>query len=99
MRFEAGMMYTLSSLADEGHVYGRKGQLVRKAAEFLEAQESRVVMTLDQMVKDRDLIVQSLGEDEEEPSTCLLFIMRRQVWRENYGSWPRLRPRTGCGML
>lgn len=66
VRLRSGMMYTLSSLADEGHVYGRKGQLVRKAAELLEAQESRVVMTLDQMVKDRDLIVQSLGEDEED---------------------------------
>lgn len=66
VRLRSGMMYTLSSLADDGHVFGRKSQLVEKAAELLEAEESRIVMTLDQMLKDQDLIVQSLAEDGEE---------------------------------
>lgn len=56
MRLRSGIMYTLSALADEGHVFGRKEQLTSKAAELLEAEESTIVMTIDQMLKDQDLM-------------------------------------------
>lgn len=56
VRLRSGIMYALSNLADEGHVYGEKEQLISRAAELLEADEAAVVMTLDQMLKDRDLI-------------------------------------------
>lgn len=56
VRLRSGIMYALSSLAEEGHVYGEKYQLVSHAAELLEAEESSVIMTLDQMLKDKDLI-------------------------------------------
>lgn len=56
VRLRSGIMYALSELADEGHVYGEKAQLVRHAAELLEAEEGLVVITLDQMLKDNDLI-------------------------------------------
>ncbi|MDE6701895.1 MAG: AAA family ATPase, partial [Acetatifactor sp.] len=56
VRLRSGIMYTLSNLADEGHVYGEKEQLISRAAELLEADEAPVVMTLDQMLKDKDLI-------------------------------------------
>lgn len=56
VRLRSGVMYTLSELADEGHVYGEKRQLIDRAAELLEADEAAVVMTLDQMLKDKDLL-------------------------------------------
>lgn len=56
MRLRSGIMYALSDLAEQGHVYGEKYQLARHAAELLEAEESSVIMTMDQMLKDRDLI-------------------------------------------
>lgn len=56
VRLRSGIMYTLSELADEGHVYAERGQLTQKAAGLLEAEESRIVMTMDQMLKDKDLI-------------------------------------------
>ncbi len=56
VRLRSGIMYTLSNLADEGHVYGEKEQLIGRAAQLLEADEAAVVMTLDQMLKDKDLI-------------------------------------------
>ena len=52
-------MYTLSCLADEGHVYGEREQLLRKAAELLGSEEAPLVMTMDQMIKDRDLILET----------------------------------------
>lgn len=56
VRLRSGILYTLSSLADEGHVYASRVQLIGRAAKLLEAEETSVVMTLDQMLKDQDLI-------------------------------------------
>ncbi len=56
VRLRSGIMYTLSELADEGHVYATKDQLIQEAARLLEAEDSFVVMTLDQMIKDKDVI-------------------------------------------
>ncbi|MFR8250044.1 MAG: helix-hairpin-helix domain-containing protein [Lachnospiraceae bacterium] len=61
VRLRSGILYTLSSLADEGHVYARKQQLIDRAAELLEAEESSVIMTLDQMMADQDLFGQKIG--------------------------------------
>ena len=66
VRLRSGILYTLSSLADEGHVYARKQQLIDRAAELLEAEESSVVMTLDQMLADQDLFGQKIPEEEEQ---------------------------------
>lgn len=56
VRLRSGIMYALSDLAQEGHVYGEKYQLVERASQLLEAEETAVIMTMDQMLKDKDLI-------------------------------------------
>lgn len=56
VRLRSGIMYALSDLAEEGHVYGEKYQLVERASQLLEAEETAVIMTMDQMLKDKDLI-------------------------------------------
>lgn len=56
VRLRSGVMYTLSELADQGHVYATREQLTQRAAALLEAEEPSIVMTLDQMLKDKDLI-------------------------------------------
>lgn len=63
VRLRSGIMFTLSTLADEGHVYAEKEQLIQKAAELLEADESCIVMTLDQMLADRDLIREKIQRE------------------------------------
>lgn len=59
VRLRSGIMYTLSRMADEGHAYAKKEQLEKKAAELLDAEPSAVVMTMDQMIKDKDLITET----------------------------------------
>lgn len=69
VRLRSGIMYALSNLAEEGHVYGEKYQLAKHAAELLEAEESTVIMTMDQMIRDKDLIrdwKSGFGEEEGE---------------------------------
>lgn len=62
VRLRSGILYTLSNLADEGHVFARKEQLIAKAVELLEAEENCIVMTLDQMLADQDVIRQDTPE-------------------------------------
>lgn len=64
VRLRSGIMYTLSSLADEGHVYAYKGQLIKRATELLEAEESSIVMTMDQMLADKDVISEPVSEEK-----------------------------------
>lgn len=58
LRLRSGIMYTLSELANSGHVYAEHEQLVSSAANLLEAEKEYIVMTADQMVKDKDLILE-----------------------------------------
>lgn len=66
VRLRSGIMYTLSSLADEGHVYALKEQLISRAAKLLEAEESSIIMTLDQMLHDKDVIREKLEKKTTE---------------------------------
>ncbi len=58
IRLRSGIMYTLGELAGAGHVYAEHGQLLVKASALLNAEEEYIVMTVDQMVKDNDLITE-----------------------------------------
>lgn len=56
VRLRSGLMYTLSELSNEGHVYAEKQQLIDKASGLLEASPETIVMTMDEMLKQGDLI-------------------------------------------
>ena len=55
-RIRSGIMYTLSELADEGHVFAQRQQLVEKAMNILEVEEHLIQMSLDHMISSEDLI-------------------------------------------
>ncbi len=56
VRLRSGILYTLSALADEGHVYAERDKLADKAVELLEADIANVQMTLDNMLQAEELI-------------------------------------------
>ena len=56
LRCRSGILYTLNALADEGHVYAEREQLVQKAVELLEAEETSITSALDRMLAAEDLI-------------------------------------------
>lgn len=60
VRVRSGILYTLSNLADEGHVFAKKDQLVKTAQELLEAEEQTVLMVIEPMVEAQDLIAQNV---------------------------------------
>ena len=63
VRCRSGIMYTLNQLADEGHCFAYREQLVEKAIVLLNASEPVIVMTMDQMLKDQDLILDADKEN------------------------------------
>lgn len=67
IRLRSGIMYTLSQLAEEGHVYARKNQLLQKAKELLEAEEIRIAAILETMLEEKEVI----GEESEISGKCI----------------------------
>lgn len=56
-RCRSGIFYTLNRLADEGHVYAVREQLVQTAGELLEADEEYICRALDDMIGGKDVIL------------------------------------------
>ena len=57
-RLRSGIMYTLNKLAELGHCFATREQLTASAAELLGVEEEFIVMTLDEMIKQKDVIVE-----------------------------------------
>ncbi len=58
VRLRSGLMYALSELSNEGHVYAERQQLVDKASELLEVSPETVIMTMDDMLRREELIIE-----------------------------------------
>ena len=70
VRLRSGIMYTLSELSNDGHVYARKQQLIKAASQLLEADENCIVMTMDEMFRTGDLILEkSIVKSDENGET------------------------------
>lgn len=54
-RCKSGINYTLSELADEGHVYAEEDQLVKSAKELLQADEEPIRDAMSEMVQAEEL--------------------------------------------
>ena len=72
VRLRSGLMYTLSELSNDGHVYADKQQLIDKASELLEAEPGTITMTMDDMIMKEELILEkniSKTDDDGNPVT------------------------------
>ena len=72
VRLRSGLMYTLSELSNDGHVYAGKQQLIHKASELLEASPETIIMTMDDMLSKGELIQEKnivKTDDEGNPVT------------------------------
>lgn len=67
IRLRSGIMYTLSQLAEEGHVYARREQLIKKAEELLGAEEIQIASILKNMLDEKEII----GENSEISGECI----------------------------
>ena len=71
-RLRSGIMYALNQLADEGHCYGTREQVLTAAGELLKVDEALLVMTLDEMMRQRDVIVEKAKVPADETADGVL---------------------------
>ena len=64
VRLRSGIFYTLNKLAEAGHCYATREQLIGKARELLEVEEPELEITLDEMIRTNDVIREVTGEQE-----------------------------------
>lgn len=70
VRLRSGILYTLNRLADDGHCYATREMLLQKGTELLEVEDNILSMTLDEMVRNHDVIIQPILPDspaDEDP--------------------------------
>ena len=82
IRLRSGIMYTLSELADEGHVYAERDQLIKKASELLEAEDTSIIMTMDQMLKDEELIREKIMVPQFAPDEVIPEDAAKEIEKE-----------------
>lgn len=64
VRLRSGIFYTLNKLAEAGHCYATREQLISKAGELLEVEEPELEITLDEMLRTNDVIRDQAEEQE-----------------------------------
>ena len=62
-RLRSGLLYTLNRLADDGHCYATRSLLIGKAAELLAVEDNMLSLTLDEMIRAKDVILEPVLKD------------------------------------
>jgi exodeoxyribonuclease V alpha subunit len=65
LRAEAGILYVLHQLADEGHVYYPYEPLVKKCQEILQADRDVIVKAFGAIAVNEQIVIEDLNEDIE----------------------------------
>ena len=77
-RCRSGLMYTLNKLSEEGHCFALRNQLIIKASELLEVTEPILNMTLDEMIRMKDVIIEKnvidISEGEEHAFADAIYL-------------------------
>lgn len=70
-RIEAGIIYALNEMSNEGHVYSPREVLLQKAAELLEVDPSLIPSAMERLAKDERIRIDLLSfqTGKEHPST------------------------------
>ncbi len=69
LRAEAGILFILNQLADDGHVYYPYDLLMEKCGEVLQIDRNIMVMALERLVVSQKVKIESLDENAQDLST------------------------------
>ncbi|MCP4692579.1 MAG: ATP-dependent RecD-like DNA helicase, partial [Desulfobacterales bacterium] len=80
-RVQAGVLYVLQKLADEGHVYYPHEELLEKSREILEVEREIVVTALGALAAEKRIVIEDLNEggDEFKENHKAVFLTRHHV--------------------
>ncbi len=66
VRLRSGLLYTLNRLSDEGHCFAARAQLLSAGAALLSVEENLLSMTLDEMIRVKDVITEDLPAPQKD---------------------------------
>ncbi len=85
-RLRSGLLFTLNRLADEGHCYATRELLLHKGEELLSVEDNLLSLTLDQMIREGDVITVSgdLAQDTDhtDKTHCKETIIEKKDFKE-----------------
>ena len=95
VRLRSGLLYAINKLADEGHCYATREQLLQTGTELLSVEDNILSMTLDEMVRAEDVIIDMIPEKNssgrQEGSGGTKAIYLPPFWFSETGVAKRLR--------
>lgn len=91
VRLRSGLMYTLSELSNEGHVYAEKQQLIDAALQLLEAAPETVIMTMDDMLIKNELILEKKIRKTDENENFVQAVYLPPFYFAEVGTASKLR--------
>lgn len=71
VRLRSGLLYTLNQLADEGHCYSTRAQLLKTGSELLVVDEASLSSALDEMIRTEDVKTEHLQQGALEADTAI----------------------------
>ncbi len=72
LRVQAGVLYVLQQLSDDGHVYYPRTQLIEKSMEILEVKLNLVDRAFGTLADDKSIIIEDFGNDGSENQAVYL---------------------------
>jgi exodeoxyribonuclease V alpha subunit len=66
LRAEAGILYVLNQLSDDGHVYYPYELLIARCEEILQVDREIIIKALGTIALDKRIVIEDLNEDSEE---------------------------------
>ena len=60
----SALFYTLNKLSEDGHCYATRKMLLEKGAELLGVEDNLLAMTLDEMIRAKDVITDNIPRDD-----------------------------------
>ncbi len=73
-RLEAGLLYTLQQLSNEGHVYYPYGPLLEKSQELLQVEQEKLAAALGRLSFRQEVIVEEPWEGDAGPEARAVYL-------------------------
>ncbi|MDD3474175.1 MAG: ATP-dependent RecD-like DNA helicase, partial [Syntrophaceae bacterium] len=82
VRAEAGVIYVLNEISDDGHVYFPKNALIKKSVEMLGVDHGVIVEALENLVATRRIVIENISDgisDENDGDSEAVYLFRFNV--------------------
>lgn len=82
IRAEAGILYVLNRLTEEGHVFYPYEQLIEKCREILEVDKETIIKGFGAILLDGKIVIEDLNRhlDKFEPNYKAVYLERFHIW-------------------